>query len=151
MIGNSEEAPGTEFVILPVVNGLAEKESFNLSGEHLFEGNLSEVREEQSNIMQNEAEIIEGFMTAMDKTQIQSITATTSSPTLEDDEVPLNLVFSTKPRSSFKSSSKSKKGIKRGLVTHGKVKKSMEEILQDNRLNTLKRRILLRTTVFEDE
>ncbi|MCD7456309.1 hypothetical protein HAX54_031226 [Datura stramonium] len=39
MIGNSETAPGTEPITLLVETKLAEKENFDLSGEHLFEKN----------------------------------------------------------------------------------------------------------------
>ncbi|MCD9643167.1 hypothetical protein HAX54_030386 [Datura stramonium] len=42
-----------------------------------------------------------------DKTPMLFVTTTTTSPTLEDDEVPLNLVFNTKPHFSYRPSSKS--------------------------------------------
>ncbi|MCE3052045.1 hypothetical protein HAX54_051451, partial [Datura stramonium] len=91
-----------------------------------------------------------GRSTAADDCQEESLKVPYFK-TYSDDEVPLNLVFSIKPCSSSKSSSKSQQGIKRGPVTRGKVKRSMEEILKDNHQNTLKRHRLLRATVFEDE
>ncbi|MCD7467737.1 hypothetical protein HAX54_005349 [Datura stramonium] len=82
MIGNLEETPGTESIILPVVTGLAEKESVDMYREHLFEINLSKVKEEQSNIMRNEVEIIEGFMIAMAKREEAEDTSQTIEKSL---------------------------------------------------------------------
>ncbi|MCD9646275.1 hypothetical protein HAX54_035996 [Datura stramonium] len=79
------------------------------------------------------------------------VPANSASPTLEYEEVPLNLVFNTKPHSSSKPTSKSKRGIKRGPVTRGKMKRSMDEIRQDSHQNTLKMHRLLGTTMLEDE
>ncbi|MCD9559639.1 hypothetical protein HAX54_017770 [Datura stramonium] len=152
--GPSKE-PGTEFVSLPLRGETNEKESADLSGEHLFEGNLSDVKEDQSNILLSEAGVIEGFLNPWvkkeDGTLDTAVTATTSSPTPAGDDVPLNLVFSKGPRSSSKFSSKSKKTTKRRPVTRGKAKRSMDKILKCNHDETLKRARLVHTTVIKDE
>ncbi|MCD9642465.1 hypothetical protein HAX54_029301 [Datura stramonium] len=78
-----------------------------------------------------------------DGTPTPSVLVAAVSPSLKDDEVLLNLVFNTIPRSSSKPSFKSKKGTKKESLTCGKAKRSMNEILQGSRQNTLKRCRLL--------
>ncbi|MCD7453502.1 hypothetical protein HAX54_021201 [Datura stramonium] len=144
-MGNIETTPGTKPDVSLMETEVPEKEGSDLSGESLFEGNLSEAKEDMSNILKNEAEIIEGFLTIMstrasesvkqtpqgkeestnqrsspkwDGTPTPSVLAVNMSLVLEDDEVPLNLLFSTKSRTSSKSSSKLKKGTKRGPASH---------------------------------
>ncbi|MCD7463371.1 hypothetical protein HAX54_050431 [Datura stramonium] len=66
--GGGETEPGVDNVlptrVLEASEAHAKKVSY-LSNETLFEGNLSESKEETSNILQNEEEIIEGFITTM--------------------------------------------------------------------------------------
>ncbi|MCE3051180.1 hypothetical protein HAX54_049048 [Datura stramonium] len=141
MIGNLEEAPDTEYVILSVVTGLAEKESFDLSREHLFEENLSEKRSPSLHCPLPSGMGLQ-FHPSLLPLPPQLLKMMRFPLTLCSTQ---NLVRPPSPPLSQRRDTKTEP------VTHGKVKRSMEEILQDNHQNTLKRHRFLRTMVFEDE
>ncbi|MCD7455117.1 hypothetical protein HAX54_027058 [Datura stramonium] len=86
-----------------------------------------------------------------DGTLTPSMPEEIACPAHEDDEVPLNLVFNGKARTVSQQSSKVTKGKKRGPVTQGTTKKSMDAILQESCRNTMKWCRLSRAVVLEDE
>ncbi|MCD7473319.1 hypothetical protein HAX54_015101 [Datura stramonium] len=92
IIGPSEVPqiePGTKSVLLPLRGEIAEKEASYLSG-NIFLKKIYWRSEDQSNILQSEIEIIEGFIEATNK---KGVVTVTPSPTPVDDDVPLNLTF----------------------------------------------------------
>ncbi|MCE5165805.1 hypothetical protein HAX54_012356 [Datura stramonium] len=74
----------------------------------------------------------------------------TSSPP-NDDEVPIHLVFKRKTRPATWPTVQRSVGTSGGPTTRGTVKKSLDQILEESRQNTLKRRRVTRQTVLEEE
>ncbi|MCD7458031.1 hypothetical protein HAX54_036964 [Datura stramonium] len=74
-----------------------------------------------------------------------------SSPTPNDNEVSIHLVFRRKDRTTSEQTPKEKLGTKRGPATRGTIKKSINRVLEESCQNTLKRRRLTRAMVVDEE
>ncbi|MCE5167024.1 hypothetical protein HAX54_034112, partial [Datura stramonium] len=192
------------------VSPVVTKDGSDFSTENLFEGVLTEPKEGTSNILQSEAEIIEGFITTLgarekdgggesssveecqpgsvrgcpfihsrgepssqevppiyaspkwDDTPTQPgvevldpqeplATAEGTSSPPNDDEVPIHLVFKRKSCHATRPTVQRSLGTSGGPTTRGTVKKSLDQILEESRQNTLKRRRITRQTVLEEE
>ncbi|MCE3215750.1 hypothetical protein HAX54_003342 [Datura stramonium] len=99
-----------------------------------------DIREEQLNILQSEAEIIEGFVETMVREEGGSMEHIPSPST--DRESPTHTSSPNKGlRSSPKSSSRPRKGLKRGPIIRERKKKMDETVAIKKKmfiLNTLK-------------
>ncbi|MCE3215981.1 hypothetical protein HAX54_004276 [Datura stramonium] len=165
-------------VVSPVVTkagtNVSHKDGSDFSSENLFEGALTESKEGTSNILQSEAEIIEGFITALGAREkdvgeeypssegrrpdmeipvtsapLEIVVGVSSPP--NDDEIPIHLVFKRKSRTASRPAVQRSVGTSGGPTTRGTVKKSLDLILEESRQNTLKRRQVTRQTVLDEE
>ncbi|MCD7465812.1 hypothetical protein HAX54_001980 [Datura stramonium] len=128
------ELPGSPFTSKEGVEGHA-KESSDLSNETLFKGGLMESNDGISSILQSEAEIIKGFITAL---------ATREGEVGEKTP-------SAKVTYYIKEKSQGEDGKKRGPATRGTAKKSMDLILEESRQNNLKRCRVTKEMVIDEE
>ncbi|MCD9646568.1 hypothetical protein HAX54_036504 [Datura stramonium] len=151
------------------------KDGSDFSSENLFEGALTESKEGMSNILQSEAEIVEGFIMALGAREKDvggespsaeestrfcveilvppeplEIVVGASSP-LDDDEVLIHLVFKRKLHTASQPTVQRSVGTSGGPTTRGIVKKSLDLILEESCQNNLKRRRVTRQTVLEEE
>ncbi|MCE5167569.1 hypothetical protein HAX54_010857, partial [Datura stramonium] len=78
-------------------------------------------------------------------------TAVGASSPPDDDEVPIHLVFKRKSRPATRPAVRRWVGTSGGPTTRGTVRKSLDQILEESRQNTLKRRRVTRQTVLEEE
>ncbi|MCD7451908.1 hypothetical protein HAX54_013987 [Datura stramonium] len=155
-----------------------QKEGSDFSTENIFEGALTKSKEGTSNILQSEAEIIEGFITALGTREkdvgeespsaegSRSASDVGNCPFIHESGEPSsqeapNVVASpkwdgtpTQPNVGIPETlapSGGTTGTQGGPATRGIVKKSLDLILEESRQNTLKRRRVTRKTVLDEE
>ncbi|MCE0481309.1 hypothetical protein HAX54_038964, partial [Datura stramonium] len=160
VLSPEEGTAGSDAAGMTVVSPVVTKDGSDFSSENLFEGSLTESKEGTSNILQSEAEIIEGFITALGAREKD---VGGESPSAEEcrpgsvSDCPF-IHTSGEPSSQERKSRPATRptvrrsvGTSGGPTTRGKVKKSLDQILEESRQNALKRRRVTRQTMLEEE
>ncbi|MCE3050904.1 hypothetical protein HAX54_048398 [Datura stramonium] len=166
-------------VVTKAGTNVPQKDGSDFSSENLFEGALTESKEGTPNILQSEAEIIEGFITSLGAREKDVGEESPSAeghrpgsvsdcPFIHDSGEPssqeaLPIVGSLKwdgtptqpdmeiPVTSAPLEIARSVGTQGGPATRGTVKKALDLILEEIRQNTLKRRRVTKKTVLDEE
>ncbi|MCD9643240.1 hypothetical protein HAX54_030538 [Datura stramonium] len=159
---NNVGVTAASLVVAKEGTDVPQKEGSDFSSENLFEGTLIESKEGTSNILQSEAEIIEGFITALgtreknvgeESPSAKVVDQWDGTPTQPYMEIPVTSAPSeiSVGTSSPPDDDERFIGTQGGPTTRGTVKKSLDLILEESRQNTLKRCRVTRQTVLDEE